>query len=296
MLIMNKKNIMGFTHEQLLTLLGYCKIVRKTPRAHFTYIHKTLRTYSRKASIIDLTKKAYERQVITGPFLVTNGGIDVKMIFREKNTRELYQKAKEDKDTTLVMELEGGGLTLLHFKYGANTLQYTDAILPAMHRQPDPCVSDLVIKEKGMLERDNYPHGWDELDWKVYRFLNNVRRNFTDVAQNLGISITTVSKRYKKIMKQSKSLICFFPNGIRNYNYQVVTFKTEYEKGIVSALKSLNQTTYVYKAYNTMILVLSLPLNSQSVNKSTRKFKELEENGLIHDLGVSTPFRWHNVF
>lgn len=293
---MNKKNIMGFTHEQLLTLLGYCRIVRKTPRAHFTFINKALYTYSRKASIIDLVKKAYRRQVITGPFLVTNAGIDVKMIFGEKNTREMYQKAKEDKDTTLVMELESSGLTLLHFKLGANTLQYSDAILPATHREPDPCISDLVIRKKGILESDAYPHGWDDLDWKVYRVLNDVRKNFTEVAQDLGISATTVSNRYKKIIKQCKSLVCFFPNGVRNYNYQVATFKTAYEKGIISALKSLNQTTYVYKAYDTLILVLYLPLNSQSVNKSTRKFKELEEKEVIHDLHVSTPFRWYNIF
>ncbi|MGD2251118.1 MAG: hypothetical protein PVF58_22195 [Candidatus Methanofastidiosia archaeon] len=110
------------------------------------------------------------------------------------------------------------------------------------------------------------------------------------------MSVKTVSRRYKKILPQCKVLVSFFPLGFENYSPQFVIFKTEYEMGLKKGLRKLSCTTYLYKAHDMIMLLLFLPPVPQTVNKSTKRFKEMEENGVIHDLCASTPFRYHNIF
>ncbi|MGD2251119.1 MAG: hypothetical protein PVF58_22200 [Candidatus Methanofastidiosia archaeon] len=85
------------------------------------------------------------------------------------------------------MELNEG-LSLVQFKYGASILQCTDTILPHSHNSRENAFEDFIIKEKGKLERDAYPHKWDTLDWKMYGSLNTARRKFLDVAKELHVS------------------------------------------------------------------------------------------------------------
>ncbi|MGD2250946.1 MAG: hypothetical protein PVF58_21315 [Candidatus Methanofastidiosia archaeon] len=295
---MSKRNIVGLTDEQLKKLLSYCKFIRKNPRASFSAINRNLKLYERDSSLIDLVRKSLKRSVITGPFLYANTGIDVKLAQDGVNSRKLYFDALKNENTTLVMELDGKDLSLIHFKYGASALQFFDAILPNSYNSNCEFLENFNINEdeKGKLKRDPYPHGWDKLDWRIYWELHDLRVKFLDIARKLDLTVATVSKRFKEIFKESKALITFFPFGIKNYNYQVTKFKTDYELGIISALKTLNQTTYVYKAYEKLILVFFLPPDGQSVNKFTRQFREMEEIGLIRNLCISTPFRYHNVF
>ena len=88
----------------------------------------------------------------------------------------------------------------------------------------------------------------------------------------------------------------FFPLGSENYSPLLVTFKTDYEIGMVKGLKNLNRTTYVYKTNNTIILYLCMRPLPKVQNFFTDKFQRLEEAGLINNLHISTPYGWHKPF
>ena len=80
------------------------------------------------------------------------------------------------------------------------------------------------------------------------------------------------------------------------YQYVFLTFKTEYETGLLNALKKLDRTSYLYKYRDMIILIAFLLPEPLSYNSAVDKFKELEEVGIIHDLRVSIPREWHNTF
>jgi hypothetical protein len=74
----------------------------------------------------------------------------------------------------------------------------------------------------------------------------------------------------------------------------LVTFKSEYEIGILKALKMLNRTSYIYKADGILILCLHVIPRPFDINISTKKFCDLEKKGYIRDLHVCTPIDWHH--
>jgi hypothetical protein len=111
-----------------------------------------------------------------------------------------------------------------------------------------------------------------------------------------GLAWKTVKKYYMEIIEQCKVLSCFFPLGKEGYSLQLVTFKTDYEKGVVKALVKLNRTTFIYKADGIIILCLYLIPRPKDFNISTDKFKKLEEEGYIRDLHICTPRKWVQIF
>ena len=71
----------------------------------------------------------------------------------------------------------------------------------------------------------------------------------------------------------------------------VITLKTDYEIGILSELKKLNRSSYVYKFDETLILTLFFDRHLE-----IDSFLKLHKKGLIHDLRVSYPLRFKNAF
>jgi len=287
-----KKNKLGFTKKQLSILLNYCVATRGEPKITYKSVHKNYTTYSRRKSTTDLIKKAYEKEVVTGPFLYVDTGIHVSFMDDVDNPMELLEKYEKDDNTTLAYALHGDW-NFIRFERGASTLQYSDSIIPNSYPNSGYHIEDLTFDKKGQLPRDPYPHGWLDEHWGVYNCMRAPREvTYREVGKKIGLSWETVKKYYKDILGQCKILNCFFPLGIDGYGHQLVTFETDYEIGVLDALKKLNRTTFIYKANGIIILCLYLIPAPFNFNVSTNRFKELEENGYIRDLHVCTPRRW----
>ncbi|MGD2247383.1 MAG: hypothetical protein PVF58_03185 [Candidatus Methanofastidiosia archaeon] len=237
-----------------------------------------------------MIKKAYMANVIAGPFLYTNTGMDVILMDDIEKPIEYLKECKKDNETTLAYALDGYW-NFLQFKHGTSTLQYTEAIIPNSLNKYQ--IENIEITKKGKLPQDPYPHGWTEKHWKIYNFLYSPQEiSFRQAGIELGWTWRTVKKYYNEVLTQCKILTSFFPIGRTNYHHQLLTFKTDYEIGVLHALKKLDRTSYVYKARDIMILILFCNPDSLGTNKSARKFKELEEKGILRDLHVCTPLYW----
>jgi hypothetical protein len=297
-----KKNAAGFMEKHLKLLLHYCYVVRKKPKVFISSFHREYGLYARLSSTISTIEKAYERKVITGPFLFVNSGIEVQLLHDIENPLEFFEQCKKNERTTLAV-ISHGYWPILWCKKGANTLQYHDSILPFQNNGPisDRKVDKIFFEEKGTLPVDKYPHAWFEEHWKTYYCMKQPRNiTFREAAKklgkDLGVTWVMVWEYFTDILKQCKIINTFFPLGAEAYSPLLVTFKTDYETGIVKGLKTLNRTTYLYKAEDTIILLVGTSPIPKAQNHITGKFHKLEEIGVIHDLHVSTPIDWHKAF
>lgn len=289
-----KRNRLGFTERQLKILLNYCKATRGDPRITYQQVHKYYSSYARRQTTINLIHKGYKKEVITGPVLYANTGIEVSFLKDVDDPINLLNKCEKDNKTTLAFALDGHW-SFIWFKHGANTLQYADAILPHSYSNNRYQIEDITFNEKGLLPEDMYPHRWSKCHWKIYQMMASPRDvMFKDVVKNIDLSWKTMKKYYLEVLKQCKIQNCFFPLGKEGYSHQLVTFKTDYEIGVLNALKKLNRTTFIYKANGIIILVLNLIPRPKDFNISTNKFRKLEEEGYIRDLHICTPRKWYH--
>ena len=135
------------------------------------------------------------------------------------------------------------------------------------------------------------PRNWDELDWKIFVERRNPLESSVQIGKKLGVTFQTVLTRYKNILRDCTIWIPFFPLGYSHYVPYVVTFKTDYEIAILSELKKLDRSNYLYKIDNTLILTLFFDKHLE-----IDSFLNLHKKGLIHDLRVSYPVRSNNKF
>jgi hypothetical protein len=277
--------------------LNYCKRIRKQPRIRYSEFHAKYHPYSRKQSTADLINAAYEHRVVTGPVLYANTGIEVKLFDNMDDPLEYLEECKRDKKTTLAYALYGDW-SFVHFRYGANMLDFADSIIPNSYSNSGRYIEDIRIEEqKGKLPQDAYPHGWSDEHWNLYNIFRMPRSlTFREAGKMLNLSWETMKKYYHDILKQCKVHCCFFPLEKNGYSKQFVTFETEYEVSLLATLKELNRTTYIYKTGETIILILFLIPRPFDFNISTNFFKQLEERGYIKNLHVCTPRVWHNIF
>ena len=291
---MPKKNVVGFTDKQLKLILNYCRATLDNPKIPYNKFHSKYSFYTRKQSTADLINKAYEKTVITGPFLYCSSNLEVVLSDDIKSPLKHWREHKDNPDIPFSMALQGDW-DYIAFKRGANTLDYTGTPIPSY---PARCkLDDIYFEEEGELERDNYPHGWDEIDWNVYETMRKAREeSYQTIGEKLGISIFAVRERYLKILNQVKTLICFFPIGFHNFQYSIVTFSTKYEVGLRKALKKVDRTVYLYKSEGRIILHMQIDPGPAAINRVTARFKELEESGIIHDLRASIPMKWKNLY
>jgi hypothetical protein len=289
---MPERNELGFTEKQLRILLNYCKATRKDPRISYQKIHRSFSPYSRRKSTVDLIKKGYEKEVITGPVLYANIGIEVTFMDNVGDPMKLLQEYEKDNETTLAYALDGQW-SFIHFKRGASTLQYANSTIPLSYPDSNYHIEDISFDEKGQLPVDLYPHRWLEEHWEIYKIMASPRNvTLREVSKKTGLAWETVKKYYYEIVNQSRVLTCFFPLGKEGYSHQVVTFRTDYEIGLLKSLRKLDRTTFVYKINGIIMLVLCLIPRPRDFNISTDKFRNLEENGYIHDLHICTPRGW----
>jgi hypothetical protein len=285
-----KKNIAGFTQKQLELLLKYCIATRNSPKISCNEFHRQYSHYSRKQSTLDLLIKAYDREVIAGPLIYANVGIEVEILDDVENHRKLLEESDNDPNIRLAYALCGGvQKSFIRFKRGASTLSFYENVIPSFYSDNNS-IKEILFEEKGKLPRDPYPHGWTEKHWALYEnFRFPRRKTFRDLGKELDLAWDTANKYYKEILGQCKVCTSFFPIGRTNYSFQIVIFETEYEVGVLKALKRLNHTSYLYKFDSTIILGLFLRPYPGAYQKSADRFTYLEEIGMIHRLRVSIP-------
>jgi hypothetical protein len=285
-----KKNIAGFTQKHLKLLLKYCAATRNEPKISYSNFHKQYSYYFRRQSTFDLLKKAYDKEVIAGPLIYANVGIEVEILDNVDNHRRLLKESDTDPKIRLAYALCGGGQkSFIQFKRGASTLSFYQNVIPHYYSD-DNSIEEIVFKEKGKLPRDPYPHGWTETHWAIYEdFRFPRRKTFRDLGKELNLAWDTVKKYYEEVLEQCKVCTSFFPIGRSNYSFQIVVFETEYETSVLRALKKINHTSYLYKFNNTIILALFLEPHPGAYERSADHFANLEEMGIIHGLRVSIP-------
>lgn len=288
-----KKNPVGFTERQLKLLLNYCYFIKKNPKMPFSEFHKKHSFYTRTTSTINQIIKANNKKVVVGPYLFVNGGIEATLIHNIDNPRKFFKECKKDKKTTLIYA-SNGFWPIFWCKYGANTLQFHDSILPFNGNINEKVIGNIFFEEKGIITEDQYPHKWFEKHWEIYHCLKYPRnKTFREAGKELKIDWVSTREYFLDVLQQSKVMTNFFPLGSEVYSPLLVTFKTNYEIGILKGLKTLNRTTYVYKTNNILILLLCISPSPREQNHFADKFQRLNEMGLIHDLHITTPFAWY---
>ncbi len=288
-----EKNIAGFSKKHLQLLLHYCIATRKDPRMYFNLFHRKYSSYSRVQSTIDLIRRAEKQEVIAEPMIYANVGIEVEILKDINDPRRLLEECENNPNIRLAYSLcEGNRRIFIIFKRGASLLSFYQNVIPSFYFE-DSSIEGVVFREKGELPRDPYPHGWTRNHWAIYESLRFPRREtFRNVGRKVGLAWESVRKYYREVLNQCKVFTSFFPIGRNGYSFQVVLFKTEYELGVLKALKKLNRTSYLYKFQGTIMLGLFLGPDIKAYQKSADRFAYLEEIGLIRDLSISIPLNY----
>lgn len=292
--MIEKKNRLGFTERQLFIILSFCRTMEKNPRLAYSRFHREHSDYSRKQSTIYILNKAYEQNVIVGPYIYCNRELEVELQKNDRSPFELLEEAKKDRRVTYALAL-GGEWSFLALRMtdgkSKNVLNHVSTIMPDYTAKSR--IEDLYFEEEGKLEDDPLPQGWDELDWQVYRQLGAPREvTIRDVADRLNFSWKYIKERFDKIMCQCKCLCYYLPLGYSGYHYIFLTFKTKYETGLKKSLARLDRSSYLQRFNETIMLTLFLEPEPHSYSVAIDKFKELKEVGLIYELRISIPHNW----
>ena len=275
---------------QIRTLYRFVSAYYKNPRISMRELHKKYSHYKQRRSTTDLLKAALNNNIIMGPRIWCNSGIDVELHKGLDDPFQFLEENRERPEMTYIAALIGN-LSAFCLKKGASILQYAETVLPSYPARKT--LDQITLKEKGELPSDKYPHGWDQLDWDVYEAMRNPLVSFADVGSQLGVSWHTVKDRFRKIVTDCKTWILFLPKGYDNYQQTYLMFKTEYEFNLREELQKVDRTSILYKFDNTLLLHLYLDKAFLKLHRYYRLFFKLKKEGLIHDLHVSTPLEWY---
>ena len=277
-----------FSPMHLEAIYSFMLVFNEYPRISIKKLHKRGSPFAAIVSTAELLKRAQDNLVFVGPRLFVNAHLDVELTTIEESTMlnsiKLWSTITSDPKVRYAI-LFAGAHSLLIFKRGATVLTYAEAIKPTY--PSSQTIYDIQPRVKGILEKDPYPRHWTELDWEIYEYAKFASIPLLTIGQKLNISWNTVKEHYKKIEKDCKTWHSFFPKGMMNYYNAFLTFQTDYEIGIRKELKKLDRTSFIYKTEDTLILYLFLDDQLQ-----INKFLDLEKNGIIHDLRVSSPIQW----
>jgi hypothetical protein len=237
---------------------------------------------------------ALDLMIISPPEIFCNVGVSVEFQKPCGNQLELLKECRKDPKTTYAIAL-CGDWDFVRVKRGASDLRFADRVVPTYPSDTAP--HEISFDEKGLLKNDAYPHGWDEIDWEVYYVMKDPSISFTEAirkskTEGSGLNRKTIKRHFEKILKDCKIQMNFFPRGYKGYEQVFFTFRTECEVGLHKALKKLDRTSFLWKIQDFLVLNLFVDLYCATV----RRFKEMEENGLIRDLKVSIPNRHYTPF
>jgi hypothetical protein len=278
-----------FSPVQLEVIYSFMRAFDDNPRITLKKLHKKCSSYRAISSTANLLKQAQDNQVFIGPRLFVNAHLDITLIHREDRSvdevYDLWNETVADPKVRYAVMLAGAHW-LLVFKRGATVLDYAEAVRPSFPAKKT--LGTLFPIASGRLDCDPYPQGWNELDWKIYEYVKYPSLPFRKIGERLGVSWHTVKDHYTKIRESCKAWHSFFPKGLLNYYHAFISFKTDFEIGFRKELSKLDRTTFLYRAGKTVILYLALD-DQRQINK----FFDLQKEGIIHDLRVSTPIQWY---
>ena len=257
----------------------------KHPRLSHNKIHEKYSGYKTKRATYRLLNDMRESKVVVGPRIWCNSGYEVEL---RKDTNEdplvLYERLIKDPTVSYIMALEGH-YSFLIFRHGASILKHARAIMP--NYPAKKTLYDINPVEKGNLPVDHYPRKWDEIDWQVYELMRDPNVKYWEVGQKLDVSWQTVKRHFLKILKQCKVFTGFYPLGFDLYSQAIITFKTEYEIGIVNELEKIDRSSFIFKFDDIIILFLSYENTSMNY-----PFSKLRKEGKICELHISNPVRY----
>jgi len=275
--------------RNLTTVYRYFLECLINPRIPLTEFFKIQAAYTSENPLRTLLNEAFKREIISRPEIYCNRGVSVELLKSSPNQLELLRECSEDPETTYAIAL-CGAWAFVRIRRGASDLRFADRIIPTYPGRITP--QEIYFDEKGELNPDPYPHGWDEIDWEVYKLMKDPSISFTEATkrsekEGSKLSRDTIKKHFQKILKDCKVQMNFFPNGYGGYEKIFFTFRTKYELGLYDSLRKLDRTSFLWKTRDLIILILFVEQYCTTV----RHFKELEENGLIRNLKVSIPNR-----
>ena len=276
------------------TIYLYFLNMLKNPRLTVTEFLSLQDHYISGNGLYWLIEDALKIGVISTPEIYCNTGVTFEFLKPCGNQLELLKECRKDPKTTYAIAL-CGDWDFVRVRKGASDLRFADRVVPTYPSDIAP--HEISFAEKGKLKEDLYPHGWDEFDWEVYYLMKNPSISYTHAIREskkygLGLSRKTIRRHFEKILKDCKIHMSFFPKGYGSYEQIFFTFRTEHEIGLYNALKKIDRTSFLWKVQDFIVLNLFVDHYCATV----RKFKELEENGLIRDLKVSIPNRHYTPF
>lgn len=266
----------------------------KNPRISTREFFPLQQSYASEDGLRWFVNDAFNAQIISRPEIFCNIGVTAEFIKSSENQLKLLKECRDDPSTTYGIAL-CGDWDFVRIRKGASDLKFADRVVPTYPSEIK--TEQIFFDEKGKLQEDLYPHGWDDIDWEVYYLMKDpsipqleaIRRS---KKEGLGLSRKTIMKHFEKILKDCKLRMNFFPRGYKNYEEIFFTFRTDYEVGLYNALRKLDRTSFLWKFQDFMALNLFIDHYCATV----RCFKELEENGLIRDLKVSIPNRHYTPY
>lgn len=275
--------------HRIKVIYDYVRYCVETKDAKVTTFHHKFHPYERKQSTIDLINKAKERKLIFAPRIFCFHDAKARLIeYKYVPVVDLYEEKKKDPCVYMVTALSGA-YSLIYFKRGGKNLTFVTCTTPSYPALTSFTEIDITTYRKGELPEMQPPQSWDQLDWKIYELRRNPLTSSVKIGEKLGVTFQTVLTRYKNILKNCEIWLPFFPNEYANYVPYMVTLKTDYETGILSELKKLDRSSYLYKFDSTLVLTLFFDKHLE-----IDSFLNLEKIGMIHDLRVSYPLISYN--
>jgi len=270
---------------QLETAYAFVGAYSMNPRISTRELHRKHSHYSNRDSTTRFLKRLRNDEIIIGPRIYCNTGIDVILLEGVPVSLSYFDEQKKDPSITYAVSFLGSH-SFMCFKKGTRTLKYAEAIMPSFPAKTS--IDKMTLTEIGKLPIDPFPNRWDDLDLKVFQLMIDPLVSFQKVGTELGVSWHTAKNRFEKILNDCKTWIAFFPRGYDNYIQTFLTFRTEYEISLRKELQKLDRTNYLYKFDNTIIL--NLFSDKITDHYTFRKWEKME---LIRDLKVSIPVEWH---
>ncbi|MBU7031054.1 MAG: AsnC family protein [Theionarchaea archaeon] len=253
-------------------------------------LHRKFKPYKSKRMTSNLLSRSRNESVLIGPKIWCNENYYVTLIDNSQYKLDFFDEMRNNSAITYIYELIGSHSFLIFSKgkflqTDSIPLVFAESIIPSFPEKIP--IEKLHLTEIGQLPHDQIPNEWDRLDWKIYSLMRDPFISYVKIGSLVGVSWKTIQNRYKKIIKNCKSWIAFFPRGYQNYSQTLLTFNTKYEVNLRNELKKLDRTTILYKAGDTMILNLFFDHSIQHY-----VFRKFEKKGLIKNLRVSIPIRW----
>lgn len=226
------------------------------------------------------------------------------------NVGKTFEKLRKDKKIAYVVLISG----------------FSDFFLTSRHPELDLGKYDLEIMEESILFSPIYtiPKGWnlsfenaaknvlkcdfkkgnlsrdtegvfmlEGLDMEIFKIMKkNARLPFTRVTEKTGVFSGTIKDHfYKHVLPHCNIAHYFFPQGYKNYMQTYFRIHTKYECSIVSSLKYLPCTSYVYPFEKGLLINLF----HENINIAMTIFQKMEEMGLVEYYTHYTPL-WYDHF